>query len=310
MQNEAMIFLDQTSIICCRPGKNSHQLVCVTSLQTNYCKDLQVARCTRLCESLVWVQTYLMNFSSKVQVAHTFFWHDCYLLFKLYCIIMHEWVIVVQRQLSNFSAIPWWEQVNFQWEEDDDDDEVHFVLDQHAELDFCSASSLKQQSVCRHVSPLRHIILILSQPVFALTPWCCGEATNTNFIVFGLTRLRCEPTIHTYTHMHVNHVNLIHAIIILLSFHTNIMCKMFFKFSSRICSRVLAAHNLLVRRRCIISSFSIRKFSDKTYVPLISIVVNAVWNFKSVAHSMLCNMLHLITCLSHAFCFKLLALMI
>ena len=93
MQNEAMVFLDQTSIICCRPGKNSHQLVCVTSLQTNYCKDLQVARCTRLCESLVWVQTYLMNFSSKVQVAHTFFWHDCYLLFKLYCIInTHAWV--------------------------------------------------------------------------------------------------------------------------------------------------------------------------------------------------------------------------
>ena len=39
-------------------------------------------------------------------------------------------------------------------------------------------------------SPLRHIILILSQPVFALSPSCCvlsGEATNTNFIVFGLT---------------------------------------------------------------------------------------------------------------------------
>ena len=46
-------------------------------------------------------------------------------------------------QLSNFSAIPWWEQVNFQW----DDDEVFFVLDQHTELDFYCAtcSSLKQQ---------------------------------------------------------------------------------------------------------------------------------------------------------------------
>ena len=31
------------------------------------------------------------------------------------------------------------------------DDEVHFVLDQHAELDFYSASSLKQQSAGRHV---------------------------------------------------------------------------------------------------------------------------------------------------------------
>ena len=28
-----------------------------------------------------------------------------------------------------------------------DDDEVHFVLDQHAELDFYNASSLKQQTI-------------------------------------------------------------------------------------------------------------------------------------------------------------------
>ena len=51
-----------------------------------------------------------------------------------------------------------------------DDDEVLFVLDQHAELDFYSASSLKQQSAGRHVTPLRHNILIPSQPVFALSP--------------------------------------------------------------------------------------------------------------------------------------------
>jgi hypothetical protein len=50
------------------------------------------------------------------------------------------------------------------------DNEVHFVLDQHAELDFYSASSLKQQSASRHVAPLGHIILIPSQPVFALSP--------------------------------------------------------------------------------------------------------------------------------------------
>jgi hypothetical protein len=50
------------------------------------------------------------------------------------------------------------------------DDEVCFVLDQHAELDFYSASSLKQQSTSRHVAPLRHIILIPSQLVFAQHP--------------------------------------------------------------------------------------------------------------------------------------------
>jgi hypothetical protein len=45
---------------------------------------------------------------------------------------------------------------------------VRFVLDQHAELDCYSASSLKQQSADKHVAP--HIILIQSQPVFALPP--------------------------------------------------------------------------------------------------------------------------------------------
>jgi hypothetical protein len=55
------------------------------------------------------------------------------------------------------------EQVNFLR----DDDEVRFVLDQHAELDFYSASSLKQQSADRDVAPLEHIILIPSKPVFA-----------------------------------------------------------------------------------------------------------------------------------------------
>jgi hypothetical protein len=35
---------------------------------------------------------------------------------------------------------------------------------------FFSDSSLKQQSADKHVAPLWHIILILSQPVFALSP--------------------------------------------------------------------------------------------------------------------------------------------
>jgi hypothetical protein len=69
-------------------------------------------------------------------------------------------------QIQQFLAILWREKVNFQW----DDDEVRFVLDQRAELDFHSASSLKQQSADRHVAPLEHIILIPSQLVFALSP--------------------------------------------------------------------------------------------------------------------------------------------
>jgi hypothetical protein len=77
-----------------------------------------------------------------------------------------EWAIVVQRQFSNFSSISWREQVNFQW--NDYNNEVRIILDQHAELDFSSPSSLNQQSAGRLVAPLGHIILIPSQPVFAL----------------------------------------------------------------------------------------------------------------------------------------------
>jgi hypothetical protein len=88
-------------------------------------------------------------------------------------------VVVIKRMINwewvsncclthsqNFLAISWREQVNFQW----DDDEVRFGIDQLAQLDFNSASSLKQQSPGRHVAPLGHIILIPRQPVFALSP--------------------------------------------------------------------------------------------------------------------------------------------
>ena len=59
-----------------------------------------------------------------------------------------------------------------------------------------------------HVAPLGHIILILNQPVFALSPSCCvlsGEATNTNFIVFDLIRSGLEPTIYPTWGEHTNH---------------------------------------------------------------------------------------------------------
>ena len=48
-----------------------------------------------------------------------------------------------------------------------------------------------------------------NQTVFARPPWCCvlsGEATNTTFIVFGLTGPKLEPTIYrTRTHWPLHH---------------------------------------------------------------------------------------------------------
>ena len=60
----------------------------------------------------------------------------------------------------------------------------------------------------RYVAPLGHIILIPSQPVFALSPLCCvlsGEATNTKFIFFCLTRPQFVPTIYHTRGEHANH---------------------------------------------------------------------------------------------------------
>jgi hypothetical protein len=52
--------------------------------------------------------------------------------------------------------------------------------------------------VDRHVAPLGHIILILSQSLlFLLNAGCLGvKPKNTNFIVFSLTPSVLEPTIY------------------------------------------------------------------------------------------------------------------
>ena len=45
--------------------------------------------------------------------------------------------------MSIFSVISWRDQVPFQSDDDDDDDDDRFVLDQHTDLYFYSASSQK-----------------------------------------------------------------------------------------------------------------------------------------------------------------------
>jgi hypothetical protein len=57
------------------------------------------------------------------------------------CVLSKGWVIewLLFSANSAIFQLSWREQVNFQW----NDDEVRFVLDQHTELDFYSASSLK-----------------------------------------------------------------------------------------------------------------------------------------------------------------------
>ena len=94
------------------------------------------------------------------------FFEGWYIANLLYRVNENSESLLFNAKLCYSSAISWLEQFNFQWI----DVEVHFVLDQHAELDFYSANSLKQQSADRHVTPLGHIIPIPSQQVFALSP--------------------------------------------------------------------------------------------------------------------------------------------
>jgi hypothetical protein len=41
--------------------------------------------------------------------------------------------VVFKHQVGKFSAISWWDQIAFRW---DDNDDVHFSQDQNAEMDF------------------------------------------------------------------------------------------------------------------------------------------------------------------------------
>jgi len=93
----------------------------------------------------------------------------------LHKIVNLQQLIVVQCQVSRFSAISCRKQVTFRW----DDDNIHFVIDQHA------------------LSPHYHTLSQLR--VFDLTQKYCmliREAAYTNFIVFGFTSPRLEPMIY------------------------------------------------------------------------------------------------------------------
>jgi len=62
--------------------------------------------------------------------------------------------------------------------------------------------------VGKHVTLLKHIILIQSQQVFVLTPEYCvfsREAANTNLNAFGLTWAMLQPTIYHTWEEHANY---------------------------------------------------------------------------------------------------------
>jgi len=99
--------------------------------------------------------------------------------------------------MRTFSAISWQQQVKFRYD-------IRFLLDQHSQLDFYSASLLKPWSTDRHVVPHRNIILIPF--VLPLSAACLAEKQQKPFIfVFGLTGPGTELTIYHTRLEHAYH---------------------------------------------------------------------------------------------------------
>jgi hypothetical protein len=97
-------------------------------------------------------------------------------------------MIVVQLKVNNISAISWWEQFTFQR----DQDCVHFVLDQQGDLDFYCASSLKQQSADRHVTPLESIYTAFYDKV---CQWLVADQWFSLGIAVSSTNKTAETTV-------------------------------------------------------------------------------------------------------------------
>ena len=74
---------------------------------------------------------------------------------------------------------------------------------------FIVLAHLNNSSRGRHVAIHGHIILIQSQPFFALTPQyslISGEVTNTNFIVFVLNRSALDNILITKTNLKSHYI--------------------------------------------------------------------------------------------------------
>jgi hypothetical protein len=114
-----------------------------------------------------------------------------------------EWLLFNTNSAIFQLYLTWREQVSFQW----DDDEVRFVLDQHAELDFYSAHWNNSPWVVMLLHSDKLFWFRAKQTLLFLLNAACfnGEATNTNFIVLGWTRSGLEHTTYHTGGEHANH---------------------------------------------------------------------------------------------------------
>jgi hypothetical protein len=112
-----------------------------------------------------------------------------------YILYWGERVIVAKRQLSNFQLYHGETKIHF--------DETMMrsanVLDNTLSMDLYSASSLIQQSASGHVTPLGHIILISSQPVFTLMCFAGKKQIYQVWFEPTINRKQCERVNHYTT---------------------------------------------------------------------------------------------------------------
>ena len=111
-----------------------------------------------------------------------------------------EWLFII----ANFSAISRREQVHIQW----NDDDVRFVLDQHAEFDFYSAvhwSNNSRINMSQHSDTLSWFRVNQSL-LFLLNAGCLAEKQQIPILLlYSLTRSGFEPTIYPTRGKHASH---------------------------------------------------------------------------------------------------------
>ena len=109
------------------------------------------------------------------------------------------WGVVVLTPTQHLFSYISREQVIFQW----DDDEVRFVLDQHAELDLYSATSSHWNNMSLHLDTLFWFRAI--KPLLLLLITVCLAKKKQIPLVFGLIQPGLEPTIYRTRGEHANH---------------------------------------------------------------------------------------------------------
>lgn len=114
---------------------------------------------------------------------------------------------------------------------------IHYIQsnDDDVQLDIYSARSLKQQSAGRHIASFGHIMIILSQPVFALSfplMMCMEKYKFTNCVIVGGLSPRAATlgtSTQTIRRLSVKLRFMLSICITIIQTYFRIICKLFIR---------------------------------------------------------------------------------